>query len=133
MRHVLVTFCVLVLAGVGAAVAGESHDAASEPRIVEMWSCTLKDGKTPDEVRATNSRWLKAVNEKLEGSPVASYVLENIVGAPNSFGYLDVYPSLEVWAAAKRAGQSDVFEAIDAEFDELSDCSSNSLHRSHQS
>jgi len=122
----LVIAALFVLAAAGVA-------AQEESAIVELWTCNLKEGKTLDEVKATNSKWVALMNEKVEDGEITSYVLSNVVGSPETFGYADIFPNLEVWAKAKRAGQGDDFSEIDAEFDALTVCTSNALHRSSQS
>ena len=122
----LVVSMLFVLAAAG--VAAQEGSA-----VVERFTCELKDGKTIEEVKATNSKWVVLMNEKVEDGEITSFVLTNVVGNPETFGFADIFPSLEVWATAKRAGQGDDFKEIDDEFDEQSVCTSNSLHRSDQS
>ena len=33
----------------------------------EVWTCTIKEGKTMDDVRAANSRWVKFINANVDG------------------------------------------------------------------
>lgn len=122
----LVVSALFVLAAAGVA-------AQEESAVVEMWTCELKEGKTIEEVKATNSKWVALINQKVENGEVSSHVLSNVVGNPETFGFADIFPSLEIWAEAKRAGQGDDFKEIDDEFDAQSDCTSNSLHRADKS
>jgi hypothetical protein len=104
----------------------DNHDTA----IVEMWKCSLKDGKTMEEVQAVNKRWL-AMTRKVAGTEdINSYSLETVVGDLTIFGFADAYPDMATYAKVKAAEDSEEGEAIDAEFDALMDCSDNRLYKS---
>ena len=104
----------------------DNHDTA----IVEMWKCSLKDGKTMEEVQAVNKRWL-AMTRKVAGTEdINSYSLETVVGDLTIFGFADAYPDMATYAKVKAAEDSEEGQAIDAEFDALMDCSDNRLYKS---
>jgi hypothetical protein len=120
----LVLFTLFLLAP-GWALA-DNHDTA----IVEMWKCTLKDGKTMEEVQAVNKRWL-AMTRKVAGSDeVNSYSLQTLVGDLTIFGFADSYPDMATYAKVKAAEDTEEGEAIDAAFEELTECSDNRLYKS---
>ena len=97
--------------------------------IAETWTCTLKDGKTIEDVQATNSKWLEWINAHVDGGGITSSVGTSVVGDTTRFIFVDSYPSLGAWAAAKEALASEEGDAIDDMFDELSECSDNRLWR----
>ena len=104
----------------------DNHDTS----IVEMWKCSLKDGKTMEEVQAVNKRWL-AMTRKVAGTEdINSYSLETVVGDLTIFGFADAYPDMATYAKVKAAEDTEEGEAIDAEFDALMDCSDNRLYKS---
>ena len=120
----LVLFTLFLLAP-GWALA-DNHDTS----IVEMWKCSLKDGKTMEEVQAVNKRWL-AMTRKVAGTEeINSYSLETVVGDLTIFGFADAYPDMATYAKVKAAEDTEEGEAIDAEFDALMDCSDNRLYKS---
>jgi hypothetical protein len=104
--------------------------AASGPAfadtVINAFTCKLKDGKTIEDVQATNSKWLKwvraNVNEKIE-----SAVGTAIVGDTDMFLFADTYPDLNTWAATQTALDSDAADELDNMFDDVTDCSQNRL------
>ncbi len=94
--------------------------------IVASYSCELKDGKTPEELQATNSKWLKwvrtNVNENIESS-----VGSPLVGKLDHFIFIDTYPDLATWAAAQTALDSDAASELEDLFDEIAECTENRL------
>ena len=104
----------------------DNHDTA----IVEMWKCSLKDGKTMEEVQAVNKRWLAMTRKVAGAEDINSYSLETVVGDLTIFGFADAYPDMATYAKVKAAEDTEEGEAIDAEFDALMDCSDNRLYKS---
>ncbi len=104
-----------------------------EERIVEIWTCTLKEGQTEEDVQTSNARWVAFMNAQVEGGDIRSYVLTSIVGNTGEFLYVDSFPDMRAWSAAKAATETDEGQAIEAELNEDATCSSNTLHESTQS
>jgi hypothetical protein len=99
-----------------------------ETSIVEMWQCALKDGKTMEEVEATNKKWLAMTRKAAGSEEVNSYALTTEVGDLEHFLFVDAYPTMAAWAAAKSAEETEEGEAIDDSFEELMDCTKNRLY-----
>jgi hypothetical protein len=98
--------------------------------IVEMWKCKLKDGKTMEEAQAVNKRWL-AMTRKVAGTDdINSYSLETIVGDLTIFGWVDAYPDMATYAKVKAADDTDESKAIEAAFNDLTECTDNRLYTS---
>ncbi len=95
--------------------------------IVETYTCKVEEGKTMKDVQAKNSEWLKWVNAKVEGGGITSAVGTAVVGSTNSFIFVDTYPNLATWAAAKDALDSEAGEELGELFEGISDCSENRL------
>jgi hypothetical protein len=114
------------------AVLGFSVNASAEDRVVDIWNCTVADGKTIADVHAANGKWVKYMNANVEGGDIYSYVLTPIVGKRGVFVYADSYPNLASWTAGQ-ALEGDDLTAINAELDEVADCSENTLHNSKPS
>jgi hypothetical protein len=104
-----------------------------EERIVEVWTCTLNEGQTQEDVQTSNARWVAFMNAQVEGGDIRSYVLTSIVGNTGEFLYVDSFPNMPAWSAAKAATETDEGQAIEAELNEDATCSSNTLHQSTQS
>ena len=74
-----------------------------------------------------NSKWLKFVNANVEGGGITSSIGTAVVGNFETFIFVDTYPSLTAWAAAQELLDSDAADEIDGLFEDLNDCSKNSL------
>ena len=95
--------------------------------IAETWTCELKEGKSIEDVQATNSKWLKWINDHVEGGGISSSVGTTVVGNATIFIFVDNYPNLAAWAAAKDALDSEEGDELDDLFQEVSECSENRL------
>jgi hypothetical protein len=118
------------------AALGFCATATADTTINEVFTCQLKEGKTMDDVRAANSKWVKFMNANVAGGNIGSSIATNVVGNATSgyFLYVDTFPSLESWSTAKSATEGDdEGEAIDAELGEVADCSDNRLYSSEES
>lgn len=114
------------------AVLGFAINASAEDRVVNVWNCTLMDGKTIADVQVANGKWVKYINANVEGGDINSFVLTPIVGKRGGFMYVDTYPSLASWTAGE-ALEGDEMTAINAALDEVAECSDNTLHKSEAS
>ena len=102
----------------------------------EVWTCTIKEGKTMDDVRAANSRWVKFINANVDGGGITSHIITSVVGnaSTGSFGYVDSFPTLESWSAGKSATDgNEEGEAIIAALGEVAECSENRLYEAEES
>jgi len=95
--------------------------------VTEVWTCKLEEDKTIEDVQAVNSKWQKWVNENVEGGGITSAVGTSVVGNSEIFLFVDTYPSLGTWSAAKTALDSEEGEALEELFEGTSDCSENRL------
>jgi hypothetical protein len=94
--------------------------------IVASYSCELKDGKTPEELQAVNSKWLKWVRTNVNQN-IESSVGSPVVGKLDHFIFVDTYPDLATWAAAQTALDSDAASELENMFDEIAECTENRL------
>ena len=102
---------------------------AAADSIVETWTCEVDEDKKIEDVQAINSKWLKWVNDHVEGGGIKSSVGESVVGNSERFIFVDTYPDLTTWAAAKEALDSAAGEELDELFEDVSECSENRLWR----
>jgi hypothetical protein len=105
---------------------------ADESRVAEMFQCKIKDGKTMEEIQANNVKWLAMTRKAAGSEEVRSYALTSIVGDSDGFIFIDSFPSLAAWAAAKSAEKSEERDAIEGAFEELMECTENRLYNSTQ-
>jgi len=118
----------LVLAIVFLAIPALGLADAGDTRIMEVWNCTINEGKTAEEVAAHNAKWLAFVRQT--NPDITSYGLTPIVGETGTFIFADSYPDLASWGAAKKAMDSEAGKALSDGFDALLKCSGNHLHES---
>ncbi len=95
--------------------------------IAETWTCEVKEGKKVEDVQAQNSKWLKWINAHVDGGGITSAVGTTVVGNSEIFIFVDTYPNLATWAAAKDALDSEEGDELDDLFEEVSECSENRL------
>jgi hypothetical protein len=123
---------VAVVAGLALGVAAAYAD--SHERIVVIWTCKLNEEKTQDDVQTANKKWVKLMNDTVEGGDIRSFVLTTVIGSDTEvFLYADSFPSMESWNASRKVIQSEAGQAIEAELNEVATCSSNSLYESEES
>jgi hypothetical protein len=97
--------------------------------IAESWTCKVAEGKKIADVQAVNSKWLAWINAHVKGGGVSSVVGTPVVGDTESFIFVDTYPDIATWAAAKALFDSAEGIAIEGMFNEVSTCSENRLWR----
>ena len=106
---------------------GGSLAAAAE--VAQLWHCELEEGKTEADEKAGNDRWVKFVNENVEGGGVRTFAGHAMVGNLNKFIYVDTFPSLEAWAEKEAAMQTPEGQEIEQALEETATCESSSLYR----
>ena len=121
MRNIITRTVILLAAlGVSGLAAADSY--------VEVWTCTLEDDKTVEDVQAANSKWLAYVHENISAD-ITSSVSVTVVGNIEGFAFVDGYPDLATWSATKTRLDSDEADEIDELFEGISDCTENSLYK----
>lgn len=115
------------------AVLMASGTAWSDTRVEQVWTCSLRDGKTMEENDAVNKEWLKFINGKVKGGGITSRIAMPVVGELGHFFFVDSFPDMAAWASAYTAMQTDKGKSLEAQFDALADCSSNRLYESRSS
>jgi hypothetical protein len=117
------TSLITVLALVGLGISG----LASADSFANVYTCKMKDDVELEAVQEANSKWLKFVNAKVAGGGITSAVGTAVVGNFETFIFVDTYPSLSAWAATQELLDSDAGDEVDGLFEDLTDCSKNSL------
>ena len=95
----------------------------AEP-VTIVFSCELKDGHTKEDAMEINSRWLKWARETGGSHEITSSYVSTIIGDLGSFMWVDTYPDIATWGKIVDADSE-----FDAQFDEVSTCSSNRMLR----
>lgn len=124
-----IAVALLMVFGVGVCAAY----ADSNERMVALWTCTLAEGKTQTDVQTANGKWVKHVNASVEGGDIRSYVLTTVIGKPETFLYVDSFPSGQAWLASRAALKTEAGKKIEKELEAVAKCSRSSLYESKQS
>jgi hypothetical protein len=97
-------------------------------KVSEVFECELEKGMTIANAQAVNAKWLAFMhaNVSKDITSVAAIVL---VGKSDEFRYVDTYPDLATWAAAKAALETDEGQAVDGGFEGVIECNKNKLYR----
>ena len=104
--------------------------ANADTSIEMVWECTLKEGKSMEEVHAVNAKWVKFINKKVKGGEISSATVVAVVGDYSSFLFVDSFPNLQSWTDASAVMASSEGQKQEAAFEEVSECSSSRLYES---
>ena len=103
--------------------------AVADSTVRVVWICSVNDGKTMDDVRASNSAWVKFMHAEVDKA-ISSTILTPVVGNVEAgrFIFADDFPSFDAWNEAREASETDEGQAIDAAINAAATCGNNSLH-----
>ncbi len=108
--------------------------AVADSTVRVVWICSVQDGKTIDDVRASNSAWVRFMHANVDDA-ISSVILTPVIGnlEQGRFIFADDFPSYDVWNKAREASEADAGEAIDAAINEAATCENNSLYSAETS
>jgi len=96
---------------------------------VQIWACTLEDGKTPQDAEAVTSAWLKAAKGQKGGEKMKVFlefpVAANVGGG--NFNFVLVTPSFDEWGAFNGAYEGSAAAKADEDFGDVATCTSSYL------
>jgi hypothetical protein len=102
---------------------------AAETRVDQVWTCTLNEGHTIEELNAVHGKWIAWANKQPYGGDIQGAVAESAVASAFVVIIIDSYPDMVTLAADWEAyGNSEEGQALDAEYEEVSTCTSNALY-----
>ena len=117
-----------------------SFSANADPRLEQVWTCTLNDGKTLEEFSAIHGKWLEWANKQDYGGDIRGRVTTPLVGAEFSLVLLiDSYPDLVTYAAdiaayyAADGSEMSFGTKLDVEYDAVANCTSSVLYEATES
>jgi len=106
-----------------------SLSASAETRVNQVWTCTLNDGATFEDLNAVHGKWLAWANSQSYGGDIRGSVAQSMVSAEFVVVVIDSYPDMATLAADWEAyTNSEEGQALDSEYDEVSTCTSNALY-----
>ena len=107
-----------------------SVSAYSDSRIIQVWSCTLKEGKTVEDLQAIHAKWKSWANKQSYGGGIEARVATPVVSSNmGAVLAIDVYPTMEAYAGDVKAffGSKEGQFLLD-QYNEVAVCSSNALY-----
>ena len=97
-------------------------------RVSEVFECELEKGKTIADAQEVNKQWLAFMKANVS-EDITSVAATVLVGKSDEFRYVDTYPDLATWAAAKAALETDEGQAVEGGFEGVIECDENKLYR----
>ena len=106
-----------------------SFSVNADTRVDQVWTCTLNNGKTLEDLNAVHGKWIAWANKQTYGGDIRGYVVSSLVGAEFSVVLLiDSYPDFATYAADIDAYSGAEGQALDSEYDAVSTCTSSALY-----
>jgi len=99
-------------------------------KISELFECELEQGATIADAQAINVKWLAFMRANVS-EDISSVAATVVVGDFDEFLYVDTYPDLATWAAAKTALETDEGQALETSFGDVMECDESTLYRVH--
>jgi hypothetical protein len=99
-------------------------------KISELFECELEKGATIADAQAINVKWLAFMRANVS-EDISSVAATVVVGDFDEFLYVDTYPDLAPWAAAKTALETDEGQALETSFGDVMECDESTLYRVH--
>ena len=92
MKTIKRTISVLILLGLCASANAD---------VVQVYKCTLNDGKTSDDVIKASSAWLTAAKSMKGGGELKVYVEFPLAASPgpDGFNFVMIAPDAESWGS----------------------------------
>ena len=98
--------------------------------VSEVFECKFEKGATLADAQALNEKWLAFMKANVS-EDITSAAATALVGDFDEFLYVDTYPDVATWAAAKTALESDEGQAIETGFSDVMECDESTLYRVH--
>jgi len=123
MNTIKKTILVLVLLGL---------HVSAHADVVQVWECTLNDGKTPDDVMKASSAWLAAAKSMKGGAELKVYHEFPLAASPGpgGFNFVMIAPDAESWGVFSGGYESSAASKADQDWDKAAKCSGSSLWNS---
>jgi hypothetical protein len=100
--------------------------------VLQVWECTLHDGKTAADVLKVSSAWLAAAKGMKGGADLKVYHDFPMVAnaGEGTFEFILAAPNVETWGAFMGGYPGSAAARADAEWNATASCSGNTLWES---
>jgi len=101
---------------------------------VQVWECSLKEGKTFDDLQGLSSAWLAATRSMEGGEKVEAYMNFSLVGNSDDgdFNFVVITPGFDAWGKLTEAYPGSAAQKADEAWSEVADCTGNTLWASER-
>jgi len=106
--------------------------SAANADVVQVWTCTLKEGKTDAELAKVSSDWLAAVKGTKGGAEMKAYNEFPMAATtgPGGFNFVMVAPDPEAWGVFMGGYDGSAASKADEAWNQVASCSGSSLWNS---
>ena len=106
--------------------------ASANADVVQVYKCTLNDGKTSDDVIKASSAWLTAAKSMKGGGELKVYVEFPLAASPvpDGFNFVMIAPDAESWGVFQGGYESSAAAKAYEAWYETAQCSGSSLWKS---
>jgi hypothetical protein len=107
--------------------------ATATAEVVQVWECTLDEGKTFAELDKASSAWLKAARSMAGGSELKAYHELPLAASAGQggFNFVLVAPDAATWGTFWNSYDASAAAQADEEWDNVAGCSGSSLWNSN--
>ena len=104
----------------------------ADARVLQVWNCSLNEGKTGAEVEKVSADWLKAVHTMESGKKFEVYLNYPMTGDADegSFLFVLIAPDWASWGAFEDSYEDSAASKTDEAWNAVADCSGSSLWNS---
>lgn len=106
-----------------------SWSVAANAGVVQVWYCTLNEGKTVADVTKASSAWLAAARGLKGGGKLEVYHEFPLVAEAGSgrFNFIMIAPDAETWGAFMGGYDGSEASKADEAWSEVAECSGSAL------
>jgi hypothetical protein len=106
--------------------------ASANAAVVQVWTCTLKDGKTSADVTQASTAWLAAAKGLKGGADIKAYHEFPLAATAGSggFNFVMILPDAETWGAFTGGYADSPAAKADDDWNAVASCSGSSLWES---
>jgi len=112
-----------------------SISVSADTRVVQVWTCTLNEGKTVEDLNAVHGKWVAWANKQSYGGDIlGSIAVPTISDNLDVILIIDSYPDRTTFGADSDAYSGTAEgQALEAEYEAVASCSSNAVYSETES
>ncbi len=112
-----------------------SISASADTRLVQVWTCTLNEGKTVEDLNTVHGKWVAWANKQSYGGDIlGSVAIPTVSDDLGVVLIIDSYPDGVTYGADSDAyaGTAEG-QALEAEYESVATCSSSAIYSETES